>query len=192
GDVHRAVRHGHGSTEPGRRVRAIVLERVLGQSVLVPAGALVLLLWPALRIGQLRGSLVIAVVVVLLAMLLFTATVLTRRKARRGRNRAAKCVAAFDAALRDLRALGNPGILGGTLLLSAGSIAGHLALFLVAARAVGVNAPVLHVLPPLVLALLAMSVPLNIGGWGPREGAAVAAFALAGLGAAQGVTTSVA
>jgi uncharacterized membrane protein YhiD involved in acid resistance len=31
-------------------------------------------------------------------------------------------------------------------------------------------------------------IPLSIGGWGPREGAAAWAFAAAGLGAATGVT----
>ena len=43
-----------------------------------------------------------------------------------------------------------------------------------------------------MLVLLAMAVPLNVGGWGPREGVAAWAFAAAGLGAAQGVTTATA
>jgi hypothetical protein len=46
-------------------------------------------------------------------------------------------------------------------------------------------------LPLALLVLLAMAVPISIGGWGPREGAAAWAFALAGLGAAAGVTTAV-
>jgi uncharacterized membrane protein YhiD involved in acid resistance len=37
---------------------------------------------------------------------------------------------------------------------------------------------------------IAAAIPLNIGGWGPREGAAAWAFAAAGLGAASGVTVS--
>jgi hypothetical protein len=37
---------------------------------------------------------------------------------------------------------------------------------------------------------IAAGIPLNIGGWGPREGAAAWAFAAAGLGAANGVTVS--
>ncbi len=41
------------------------------------------------------------------------------------------------------------------------------------------------------LALLAMSLPLNVAGWGPREGAAAWTFAAVGLGAAQGVSTAV-
>ena len=42
--------------------------------------------------------------------------------------------------------------------------------------------------PLAMLVLLAMVVPLHVGGWGPREGVAAWAFAAAGLGAAQGVT----
>ena len=34
--------------------------------------------------------------------------------------------------------------------------------------------------------------PLNLAGWGPREGAAAWAFAAAGLGAAQGLAVAVA
>jgi uncharacterized membrane protein YhiD involved in acid resistance len=37
---------------------------------------------------------------------------------------------------------------------------------------------------------IAAGIPLSIGGWGPREGAAAWAFAAAGLGAATGVTVS--
>ena len=43
-----------------------------------------------------------------------------------------------------------------------------------------------------MLVLLAMVIPLNIGGWGPREGMAAWAFAAAGLGAHQGVMTATA
>ena len=39
--------------------------------------------------------------------------------------------------------------------------------------------------------LLASSVPTNVAGWGPREGAAAWAFATAGLGAEVGLTVAV-
>jgi hypothetical protein len=42
-----------------------------------------------------------------------------------------------------------------------------------------------------LLSLLAMSVPLNVGGWGPREGVTAWAFGAAGLTAAQGLTVAV-
>ena len=45
--------------------------------------------------------------------------------------------------------------------------------------------------PLAMLVLLAMAVPLNVAGWGPREGVAAWAFAAAGLGAGAGVATTV-
>ena len=46
-------------------------------------------------------------------------------------------------------------------------------------------------MPLALLVLLAMALPLNIAGWGPREGVAAWAFGAAGLTAAQGVATAV-
>ncbi|HEX7746519.1 MAG TPA: UPF0104 family protein, partial [Micromonosporaceae bacterium] len=45
--------------------------------------------------------------------------------------------------------------------------------------------------PLSLLALLAMAVPANVAGFGPREGVAAWAFGAAGLTAAQGVATAV-
>jgi hypothetical protein len=46
---------------------------------------------------------------------------------------------------------------------------------------------------PLALVVLVVSaVPLNLAGWGPREGAAAWAFNAGGLGAAEGLSTAVA
>lgn len=73
----------------------------------------------------------------------------------------------------------------------------YLGLFALAAgglAAAGVSPP----LPPLQtvvvgsLVLAGMSIPLNVGGWGPREGVAVLAYGLAGLDGSAGFTTSVA
>ena len=70
-------------------------------------------------------------------------------------------------------------------------VAGHVAMFLVAARTAGATASPLRMLPIALLALLAMGLPTNIGGWGPREGVAAWAFAAAGLGAGQGFATAI-
>ncbi len=75
--------------------------------------------------------------------------------------------------------------------LSVVALGGHVALFVVAARLVGATAPLLTLLPLLLLALLAMVLPLNVGGWGPREAVLALAFGAAGLGSAQGLTVSV-
>ena len=63
--------------------------------------------------------------------------------------------------------------------------------FLIAARAVGVTAPVTRLLPLAFISIMAMALP-NIGGWGPREGVTAWAFSAAGLGAGLGAATAVA
>jgi glycosyltransferase 2 family protein len=77
------------------------------------------------------------------------------------------------------------------VLLSAAALAGFLALFVVAAHAAGARAPLGELLPLLVPAWLAMALPVNVGGWGPREAVATVAFAEAGLGSTQGFTVAV-
>lgn len=77
------------------------------------------------------------------------------------------------------------------LLASLGALIGPSVTFLVAARTVGVTTPLTTLLPLLLLVLLAMAVPLNVAGWGPREGAAAWAFAAIGVGAEAGVATAV-
>jgi hypothetical protein len=77
------------------------------------------------------------------------------------------------------------------VLASVVVVAGHAATLVIAARTAGSTASPVRLLPLALLVLLAMGVPTNIGGWGPREGVAAWAFGVAGLGAAQGVATAV-
>jgi uncharacterized membrane protein YbhN (UPF0104 family) len=80
----------------------------------------------------------------------------------------------------------------GVALLSALALAGHITLFLIAMKAAGATQSPEQLLPIVVVALLAMGLPVNVGGWGPREGVTALMFAAAGLGAAQGLTAAVA
>ena len=79
-----------------------------------------------------------------------------------------------------------PQVVTASLLASGG----HVLVFLVAARAAGTDASVTELLPLALLVLVAAAVPLNVAGWGPREGIAAWAFATVGLGAAQGATVA--
>jgi uncharacterized membrane protein YbhN (UPF0104 family) len=88
--------------------------------------------------------------------------------------------------------LARPGLVLVALVSSGLALTCHLAVFLVAARAAGSTAPLPSLVAPLLLALLAMALPLSVAGWGPRESAAAWAFGAAGLGAGAGVTTAVA
>jgi len=48
-----------------------------------------------------------------------------------------------------------------------------------------------RLVPLLLLALIAMALPINVGGWGPREAVTTWTFAAAGLNASQGLTMAV-
>ena len=91
-------------------------------------------------------------------------------------------VAAAD--LRDgvLSAETWPGVTAASIVV----VAGHAATFVIAARVAGSTASLAQLLPLALVVLLAMGLPINIGGWGPREGAAAWAFGAAGLGRGAG------
>jgi uncharacterized membrane protein YbhN (UPF0104 family) len=180
GDVHRAVRQGQDSGDVGRGVRAVAIERAGGQVVLVAAGLAALFTRPGAA-GRLATPLAVAMP----GLLLLLAAAYRARWTGFWRR-------LVTPVLRDVRA----GLLArdtwpGVLALSAVCLAGHLTLFVVAARVAGTDAPLTRLLPLMVLALFAMGLPVNVGGWGPREGVSAWAFAAAGLGAGQGVTVAV-
>jgi uncharacterized membrane protein YbhN (UPF0104 family) len=179
GDVHRAVRHGQEVGNVGRGVRAVVLERFAGQVVLVVSGLVVLFAHPHLLPPQTVPWVAAALIAV--AGLLFW---LSRSTSRVGRG--------LHTMLVDARR----GLLGrrvwlGVAVSSVIVLAGHLATFVLAARAAGSSASVWRLAPLMLMALFAMAIPLNIGGWGPREAITAWAFGAAGLGASQGLTTAV-
>ncbi|WP_346122595.1 lysylphosphatidylglycerol synthase domain-containing protein [Micromonospora coerulea] len=182
GDVHRAMRHGRDAGDVGRGVRAVVWERTAGQVVQLVIAVLVLAALPS----PVRRYLP-AVAGALLAAGL--GLVLLARVAPRGGT------SAWGRGLRTGIADVRAGLLArrtwaGVLVASAVVVAGHLATFVVAARTAGADAPLTQLVPLTLLALLAMGVPANVGGFGPREGVAAWAFAAAGLTAAQGVAAA--
>ncbi|WP_443080117.1 lysylphosphatidylglycerol synthase transmembrane domain-containing protein [Streptomyces sp. P9-A2] len=185
GDVHRAVRHGQSTGDLGRGVRSVVLERMAGQFALFAAGAVMLLTLPSPVRDDLRQTAPLVGLAALGACAVVLALRMNRpRPSHRGR------------ALRSALAEAREGLLSrrngpGVLVSSAVVLAGYLAMFVLAARVAGVGAAVTELLPLAVLALLAMSLPLNVGGWGPREGVAAWAFGAAGLGAGRGLTVAV-
>jgi glycosyltransferase 2 family protein len=195
GDVHRAVSHGRQAGDVGRGVRAVVLERLAGQVVLMVVGVGVLAAHPTLLAaavdgltagrGVTIGTLTVGTLTVLAVVLGLGAAAVRGGRASRLRD-------AVRAGLADVRAgVLSLGTWPAVVLLSAAALAGYLALFVVAARAAGSQATLGELLPLLVLALFAMGLPLNIGGWGPREAVSTAAFGAVGFGATQGLSTAV-
>jgi uncharacterized membrane protein YbhN (UPF0104 family) len=183
GDVHRAVNHGREVGDVGRGVRAVVWERTAGQLVQSVMAAVVLLTFaspvrPAMpaTVGIAVGALV---AVVVLALVL----------PQQGPSRWARTLRTARADVAD--GLLARGIWPRVLLASVIAVAGHGVTFLIAARAAGATCGLSRLIPLALLALVVMTVPVNIGGFGPREGVAAWAFSAAGLTAGLGVTTAV-
>lgn len=208
GDVHRGVRHGQDVGDTGRALRAVAWERLAGQVVHLGIAAALLLALPAPwgavlpAVGPAPGS-----VALLVAALAAGLVAVIARGSRRGGRRQGRGPGRMGSVWvgpvwvgRVLRAVRDDVRVGllvrrawpGIVLGSAVATAGHLVTFLLAARAVGVTAPPATLIPLAVLVLVAAALPLNLAGWGPREGMAAWVFAASGLSASQGIATAVA
>lgn len=184
GDVHRAVRHGQSEGDVGRGVRAVVLERTAGQIALTVFGAGALLILPSPVRAEARSFAPLVAAGLAGACAVVIAIRMNRAPGKRGGALRATLAEARRALLSRRN---GPGV----ALSSAVVLAGHVGMFVVAARVAGSAASVAALTPIAVLALVAMGLPLNVGGWGPREGVTAWAFAAAGLGADSGLATAV-
>lgn len=183
GDAGRAVRAG-AVAGLERAGQAVVFERLAGQAALV-----VVVLVAALGVSLTPGGIVLpgamlAGLAVVTAGLLMAGGMVVLAGARWPR------VAAWRAAAA--RAVFARGVWPQQAALSLGTVAANLLAFAACAAAVGVWLPLGAVLVILPLVLFTMLVPLTIGGWGLREGAAVALFPLAGATGAEGFAASAA
>jgi glycosyltransferase 2 family protein len=183
GDVHRATRHGLDIGDVGLGVRAAVLDRVAGQAVQIPVAVVVLLFSASPVRRYLPLAALIVVVVGVVAILLALAA------RGRGSDRVVRLARAIGSDMRHGLFAGGAWI--SVTAASAVIVAGHVATFVIAARVAGSTAGLGVLLPLMLLVLLATAIPLNIAGWGPREGAAAWAFGAAGLTTAQGLAASV-
>jgi uncharacterized membrane protein YbhN (UPF0104 family) len=181
GDVHRAVTHGRRAGDVVRGVRAVAWERLCGQVIQAVVTAVVLLTLPS----PARPAL--PYVLAGVAGIAGCAALAVRGAARRGRSRRARAARAVCA---DLRGLLTPGVWPQLTLASVLVVAGHTATFVIAARVAGSTAPLGELVALLLVVQTVMVIPLSIGGWGLREGAAAWAFGAAGLSAATGVTVA--
>jgi uncharacterized membrane protein YbhN (UPF0104 family) len=182
GDLHRAVTHGRRAGDVARGVRVVAWERLWGQVVQAVVTVVVLLTVPS----PVRPALpyVLAGVVGIAGC----AALAVRVAARRGPARLTRATRVVAADLR--RGLLAPGVWPQLTLASVLVVAGHTATFVIAARVAGCTAPLGELVALLMVVQTSVVIPLSIGGWGLREGAAAWAFAAAGLGAAHGVTVA--
>jgi uncharacterized membrane protein YbhN (UPF0104 family) len=183
GDVHRAITHGRRAGNMARGLRSVAWERLCGQIIQAVVTVVVLLTMPS----PVRPAL--PYILAGVAGVAGCGALVVLGAARRGRSRLARAARAVAADLRS--GLLAPAVWPKLVLASLLVVAGHTATFVVAARAAGSTAPLGELLALLLVVQTATVIPLSIGGWGLREGAAAWAFAAAGLGAATGVTVAI-
>ena len=184
GDVHRAYRQGRQARDVPVAARAVITERAAGQVVQFVMTVVILL---ALGLtGPLAGWLnavawvaagVAAVVGIALVVALATV---------RGRGMLRHELAALRTTFRSPRS--SISIVASSIVV----VASHAATFIVACLAVGIEASPPELIGLATIALAAASLPINIGGWGPREAVSASAFAVIGLGAGAGLAVSTA
>ena len=184
GDVHRGLRHGIDVGDLGRGLRAVFWERVAGQLVQAAVAVAVLLALPSPV--QAAMPAVAAAGVAGVGLLLLTG----RGVVRHGPVRLAG--ASRAAALEARGVLLRPPAVRPVLVTSLLVVGGHVGMFLLAARAAGVDGTPQELLPLALVVLLAAGIPLNVGGWGPREGAAAWIFSATQWGAGAGAAVATA
>jgi uncharacterized membrane protein YbhN (UPF0104 family) len=177
----------------------VVLERFAGQVVLVTVGVTVLLTRPSSVLPEVHLVTVVQAAGAVVAVGGLAIGLVAWLRPRRGSSPSGSSwrgSARWGRALRTGASDVRRGLLArdnwpGIMISSIAVLAGHLATFVVAARAAGSSAPIARLVPLMLLALLAMTLPVNIGGWGPREGVMAWAFGAAGMSATLGLTVAV-
>jgi uncharacterized membrane protein YbhN (UPF0104 family) len=172
GEVDRAVWHGRSSRAMSRGIRSVVWDRATGQVVLFGLAVLAIPALPSPLRAWMLWSLAVA------------ATALLGIRASRS--------TLLHAAWTEARAVpGARGVRTSIVGLSVLAAAGHVAVFIVAARSVGVAAGLPDLVPLALIVLLISAIPLGVAGWGPREGGAALVFSMAGLNAGTGLAVAV-
>ena len=181
GDAGRALR---ASVDAGleRAGQAVVFDRLAGQAALVfvtVLGVIAVLLFPgSVTVPQSIGLALLAICAAVAVCYAIIASAGDRWP----------LIATWRRAAR--HAVFARGVWPWQLGLSLATVAANLLAFAACAAAVGVWLSPLAIMVILPLVLFTMLLPLSIGGWGLREGAAVALFPLAGATGADGFAAS--
>jgi glycosyltransferase 2 family protein len=191
GDAVRAARAaGTAANDVGGKpaaIRAVVLERLAGQVALMAVALPGLAFWPVLLSGALPVSAWWAVGA--LAALFASLAALTYLLARFGPARIRPWFAGLKPDMRTAWLADGAWLLQGSLSLVIAGL--YIAAFAVSSAAIGATLPAAAWLTVIPLTLLTMLLPVSVGGFGLREGAAAALWPLVGLTAADGLAASI-
>ncbi|MCK0714007.1 lysylphosphatidylglycerol synthase transmembrane domain-containing protein [Chromohalobacter sarecensis] len=184
GDASRAWRHARSSSDRPRAWRAVIIERLSGQlmlAVIAIAGLMASsdlrdsVLGGLVRLGNAPGALTIGII-----MLGGLGIWGYRRPPTWLRDTLGDLGAALVASRMWFW----------QCLSSLGVVASYIAIYAIAARAVGADIHLATLLPLIPPVLMVMAIPLSVAGWGLRESAAALVWMGAGLDPAQGVAIS--
>ncbi len=179
GDISRAWRHARTDVPAGPAVRAVILERLSAQIVMTLVAILSILAF-AWAPSPVRAALAVLAVAGVVA----AGFVVGRARPLDG---------VVGRLLDDARgALLARAVVGPQLISAIVVVASYILVFLLAARAVGVDTPTMTILPLVAPVLMTMLVPVSVAGWGVREMAAAALWSTAGLTPEDGAAVSVA
>lgn len=180
GDAHRAYDHGRRDDRLALAARAVVVERLAGQLVQALLTLAVLATVAVLAPPSPVVWLSLGVAGVGLAAVAAAAAFPGVRRA-------------IGRELRLLRPLlKRPRAVVEIVAASVVAVVALVGLFVVAGLAVGTGRAPTELAMIALIVLGAAAIPVNVGGWGPREAAGAAAFALIGVGAGVGVAASTA
>ena len=180
GDLSRAWRHAR-TAETGPAVRAVILERLSGQMVMIVLSLGAVAALPEDVIGDVPYGWVFLVILSLVTVVVMTVV----------RRRSSGNESLVEKLLHDTRiAVCSREALPRQLISSSIIVASYLVTFVIAARAIGSYTPLATLVPLIPIVLLAMLLPISIAGWGVREGVAAFLWAAAGLSAVEGAAIS--
>ncbi|MCX2523022.1 lysylphosphatidylglycerol synthase transmembrane domain-containing protein [Larsenimonas rhizosphaerae] len=184
GDVARAWRHGHRQASRTRAFHAVMIERASGQLALLLIAGIMLATHPVVLTSFHRsepsgttGQILLAGLAGIGSLLLFRTS--TRKALARFGHHIALSLCGSHLWIKQL---------SGSLVI----VATYIGAYACCARALGSTLDSLTLLALIPPVLMAMALPLSIGGWGVREGAAALIWASAGLSSSEGVAISVA
>ncbi len=186
GDVARAWRHAHRKRDTpasvGPAIRAVVIERASGQIVMTLVAIASLF-----TIGIARGSSPMGLVMALGVM-----TGSVSMAIRWVRRHPSARTSVWGGLWNESReALFSRTAFPRQVISSVVVVTSYVVVYLLAARAVGVDTPVVRLLPLVAPVLVTILVPVTVAGWGAREAGAAVVWQIVGLNSEDGIVISV-
>lgn len=195
GDVSRAWRHARAEARTGPPVRAVVLERASAQIVMTIVAIVSLLTLP-LASGPARMAAAGLVIVAVVALAMVPSIALRRPASATVESPSSLAPGSSPSLAGRVWSDTRRALLGRALPFQFSSavlvVGSYVGVYLVAARAVGVETPFVRLLPLAAPVLMTMLIPVTVAGWGIREGAAALLWGAVGLTPEDGVAISVA